>query len=194
MAIHIVPVRPRRSSTIAVNCVLAYATARQESNTLQQQIGIVKNLGDQRKHFVNLGSKPLDFRPATPLYTWPPHHSGAHRSDTLALLHPFGRHHIPPRAYTLHQERSKQQGKRRESVKESTLPLPPHLKIFFPSSSSSTSQAAPCRRLARNCRPAVIVPRSAESKYSRNRRGKSVLFFWVHAQMSNQKKPRISLN
>ena len=42
LAIHIVPVRPRRSGTIAVNCVLAYATARQESNTLQQQIGISK--------------------------------------------------------------------------------------------------------------------------------------------------------
>ena len=43
-----------------------------------------------------------------------PHHSGAHRSDTPTLLHSFGRHPIPPRAYTLHQERSKQQGKRRE--------------------------------------------------------------------------------
>ena len=49
-----------------------------------------------------------------PLQTWTPHHSGAHRSDTPTLLHSFGRHPIPPRAYTLHQERSKQQGKRRE--------------------------------------------------------------------------------
>ena len=47
-----------------------------------------------------------------------PHHSGAHRSDTPTLLHSFGRDPNPPRAYALHQERSKQQGKRRGSVRE----------------------------------------------------------------------------
>ena len=130
----------------------------------------------------------FDFRPATPLYTWPPHHSGAHRSDTLTLLHSFGRRPIPPRAYTLHQERSKQQGKRRGSVREINFAPSPLLKIFFPSSSSSTSQAAPCRRLARNRRPAVIVPRRAESKYSRNRRGKSVVSLGVHSKIKDENK------
>ena len=100
-----------RYTRVAVHCVLAYATARQER---QQAATIIRD----QEHRVNLGSaaKPpsTSDRRSSPLHTWPPHHSGAHRSDTPTLLHSFGRHPIPPRAYTLHQERSKQQGKRRE--------------------------------------------------------------------------------
>ena len=120
-----------------------------------------------------------------------PHHSGAHRSDTPTLLHSFGRHPNPPRAYALHQERSKQQGKRRGSVREINFAPPSAFIFFFPSSSSSsTSQAAPC--LARNRRPAGIVPRRAESKYSRNRRGKSVvsLGFIAENEKDETKKRR----
>lgn len=115
LAIHIVPVRPRRSGTIAVNCVLAYAAIRQESCKLQQQIGISK-LGIKSTPFsLGLLQNPpsTSDRRSSPLHTWPPHHSGAHRSDTPTRFHSFGRHPIPPRAYTLHQERSKQEGKRR---------------------------------------------------------------------------------
>lgn len=39
------------------------------------------------------------------------HHIGAHRSDTLALLHSFGRQSIPPRAYTLHRSAANSKGK-----------------------------------------------------------------------------------
>ena len=103
---------------IAVHCVPAYATARQESNTLQQQIAI-SNLGI-KKNFCQ-SELPLQnpFRlPAGssyPLHTWPPHHSGAHRSATPTLLHPFGiPSHRGPTRYTRSAANSK--GRKDESA------------------------------------------------------------------------------
>ena len=156
------------------------------SNSKEEQAIRISKLGVSVSFHTSVGSIPLQ--------TWTPHHSGAHRSDTPTLLHSFGRHPIPPRAYTLHQERSKQQlrGKRE---RERNQPFAPHLafiKNLFSllSPSPSPPQQVKLRRLARNRRPAVIVPRRAKSKHSRNRRGKSVVSLGFHCKIKDETKKR----
>lgn len=72
--------------------------------------------------------------------------------------------------------------------KRNQPPLPPSLNSFFPSSSSQQAKRLPATIWIRTAGPQRPFHGGAESKYSRNRRGKSVLVFQKMKKMNPHKR------